>query len=99
MSARDELAELLNRHGEYSTHEGLADIAIADGYRKPRTITTDEDLSAAPKGIVLRELDGLIWEKQGDGEGGAFWVETGDEQEYEYTEISLPATVLWEPQP
>ena len=76
-----------------------AEKLLASGYRKPRTITTDEDLSAAPKGIVLRELDGLIWEKQGDGEGGAFWVETGDEQEYEYTEISLPATVLWEPQP
>ncbi len=88
---------------ELPTHakvdEPLADAILAAGYRKSRTITTDEEMAEAPKGIVVRELDGLIWEKQGDGEGGAFWVETGDDQEYEYTEISLPATVLYEPEP
>jgi hypothetical protein len=57
MSARDELAELLNRHGEYSTHEGLADIAIADGYRKPRTITTAAQLEALPFGSAVQTSD------------------------------------------
>ena len=66
---------------------------------QPRTFSTATELDSAPSGTVVREPLGLIWEKQGDGEGGTFWVETGDEREYKHTDIGLPAIVLWEPRP
>lgn len=78
----------------------IAEIAAAvleAGYTKPRQVTTVEELDALPKGVVVREdRHGLIWERQGDGEGGSFWVETGDEQEYQTPAIELPVTVLFE---
>ncbi|TQJ60500.1 hypothetical protein FBY30_2768 [Arthrobacter sp. SLBN-83] len=60
MNARDELAALA-REAIYKpaasslvTHD-IADAILAAGYRKPRTITTAEELDALPVGsVVLR---------------------------------------------
>lgn len=64
MSARDELAKLLFRHsvsdgcgdtvGEIADLcDKAADAILAAGYRKPRTVTTVEELDALPQGTKL----------------------------------------------
>ena len=89
---RDELAELLMSDEimnvpdiggfDYALHE--ADVILAAGYRKPRTITTAEELDALAVGSVIRSGRGAIHEKE------VF-------SDYPDVVISLPATVLWEP--
>lgn len=103
---RGELAKVLSNAlgtvtGIYDTSDAedreIADAILAAGYRRPRQVTTMEELDALPRGVVVREdRHGLIWERQGDGEGGSFWVETGDEEEYQAPAIELPVTVLLE---
>ena len=57
---RDELAGIIARafrvHPNgvaYVDHKGGADALLAAGYRKPRTITTAEELDALPRGAVV----------------------------------------------
>jgi hypothetical protein len=61
MSARDELAAVIEQ--AYDLNEGmatfelLAHATIAAGYRKPRTITTAEELDALPVGSAVLDAD------------------------------------------
>jgi hypothetical protein len=78
----------------------LADELLAAGYRKPRTITTAEELDALPIWSVVRDGDGWVWEacsRTWAGENPKLtWdgPEWGDRSE----DIALPATVLYEPE-
>lgn len=75
------------------------DTLIAAGYRKPRTITTVEELDALGRSAAILASNGAVWVNDGDSEepwaslaedfqGGPVWV-NGDG-------IELPATVLHE---
>lgn len=49
MNPRDELTTLILG----KTAPRAADAILAAGYRKPRTVTTDEELDALPEGTVV----------------------------------------------
>jgi len=80
--------------------EAQVDIAIdailAAGYRKPRTITTAEELDALAEGSVILSNDGED-SAQKDGEG--YWYLWGGDIGLCSEEINLPVTVLHEPDP
>ncbi|WP_341394046.1 hypothetical protein [Arthrobacter sp. G119Y2] len=73
---------------------------LAAGYRKPRTITTVEELDTLPVEAVVRSHVGVVWEKGEfpDEPEFPFWTTPGTNHEYPASHISLPATVLWEPE-
>jgi len=52
--------------GKWDLRE-TADHLIAAGYRKPRTITTVEELDALPEASVITDKSGGVWWKVGDG--------------------------------
>lgn len=104
MSTRDELAATISgtRHmralhlevpADIIKHvsDGITDAILAAGYRKPRVITTDEELDTLPEGTsILDQAEKLTLEETSmeclewvDRHGNACWVE-------------LPATVLHE---
>lgn len=110
MSARDELADILwgtavadrVRDGKdlrlvpvvRAKAESAADAILAAGYRKPRTITTREELDALPSGSVILDATGEPnvfhdngWVLPGGGGGYTSWA----------VAQSLPAIVLHEP--
>lgn len=114
MSARDELAAALTLHlddqgYEYATDhpdttrrmgDDLAAVAIAAGYRKPRTITDGEEMEGMHAKAVILDANGTPWVCDGDMAepwasvcedpfGGPIWKDGRD--------ILLPATVLYEP--
>lgn len=77
-----------------------ADLILAAGYRKPRTITTVAELDALPAGSVILDPEGTPWVGDGDKVepwasvcedpfGGPIWKNSRD--------IALPATVIHEP--
>lgn len=96
MSERDELIALLwdNDHmPKYDT----ADAILAAGYRKPRTITTAEELDALPDGTVVMDGQGEVarklvygWRVLVSEAGFDAWLSDPLEETY------LPATVLHE---
>ena len=107
MSARSELVQIytdtLNEgHGIVSrTVQGnrAAGAILAAGYRKPRTITTAEELDALPAKSVILDRSGTPWVSDGDPTqpwasvcedpyGGPIWEDSA--------RIALPATVLHE---
>lgn len=52
----------------------VADMLLAAGYRKPRVVTTAEELDALPVGSVVLDDEGDPWHKQEDPDGsGAIW--------------------------
>ena len=59
------------------------------GYRKPRQVTTVEELDALPAGTVIRDGDPLTCIKWGDGTWGTFAGGSCPT-----SRITLPATVL-----
>lgn len=70
------------------------------GYRKPRYITTAEELDALPAWSVVRSDEATIWEKFNGGHtSDDFWGETMTHGKHPASHIALPATVLWEPKP
>ena len=93
---RDELALLVSNSGTTSKRSlSRADAILAAGYRKPRTITTMEELDALAEGSVILTNGGEdSAQKDGEGEwylwGGDYGQDSGD--------IFLPATVLHEPE-
>ena len=107
---RDELALFLANHdtttgnfsSRFTAYEGRADAILAAGYRKPRTITTVEELDALPMGAAILDTLRAVWVNDGDTvapwaslgegnlEGGPIWVSAED--------IALPATVLYAPE-
>jgi hypothetical protein len=85
------LAEAI-RNGSIGTTE-IMDAILAAGYRKPRTITMVEELDALPVGSVV--LDGDVGVRRDDG----YWKLSDLAGVYASSEITLPATVLYEPEP
>jgi len=74
------------------------DAVLAAGYRKPRTITTAEELSALPKRTVIRDLDGdvLVADPLTDGE--MFFRQIDETYPLTAGAVVLPATVLYQPE-
>ena len=103
MNARDELAKVIEQ--AYDLNEGmatfelLAHAILAAGYVKPRTITTVEELDALPAGSVLN-TDAGAWEKvdPDDADDITFWLQAGNRRWNLSRDITLPATVLYEPE-
>lgn len=105
---RDELVniyiETLNEgHGVVSrTVQGnrAADAILAAGYRKPRMITTTEELDALPVGSAVRSAMGGFYVKDKDmgNPSDTWWSAAGSAAEFLTSRISLPATVLHEPE-
>jgi hypothetical protein len=101
MSARDELAamrgelqDLVGDAAERDDDDWFMDAAnsiLAAGYRKPRTVTTVEELDALPVWSVVRSEQATIWEKF-----HGFWAETMTLGRHPSDHIALPATVLFE---
>jgi len=111
MSTRDELATILHGKGAYcgtcgyedgqcsdctEVLGGYADAILTAGYRKPRTITTREELDALPSGTAILDSDGNTnvlhdngWVLPGSGGGYTSWA----------VAQALPVTVLYEPKP
>lgn len=93
MSARDELTTLILG----KTAPRAADAILAAGYRKPRTITTVEELDALPAGSVILDSDGLSLHKN-EFTG---WCASNGAKEIDVEMLegeALPATVLHEPE-
>lgn len=90
MNARDELTTLILG----KTAPRAADAILAAGYRKPRTITTAEELDALPDMSVVRTSAGTIANIVGHD---AYFF--GYEKSAHRGVLALPATVLYEPEP
>jgi len=105
MSARDELAGILkeNRapwvtnteHREMEQTQATA--ILAAGYRKPRTITTFEELDALPDGVLVLTEQGGYWESIKRMDGLNWWKEPGASNVSRSLDLTLPATILYEP--
>lgn len=70
-----------------------ADAILASGYRKPRTITTAEELDALPIGAIALDSAEWLFRKQIDFR----YVAAGSGGLYSAAAIDFPATVLYEP--
>lgn len=64
-----------------------------------QTITSIEELDTLPVGTVVRSDMGIVWEKDEYTEDPEFpwWCSPGDSHQYPTRRISLPATILYEP--
>lgn len=71
-----------------------ADKILAAGYRKPRTITTIQELATLKSDAVVRDSDCRVLELMWD-DGGPYWSGMGDGDFF--NPPTLPATVLYEP--
>lgn len=119
MSARDELAGILHGKGAYcgscgyedgecadctDVLSGYADAILAAGYRRPRTITTAEELGALPNGSLLlsgdriRMYSGAVWRVKSGGMIERVGKELDGVTPFRYFVDPLPATVLHEPE-
>jgi len=88
----------------YGYSEGVEHALVTvwnKGYRKPRTITTVEELDALAEESVVRSADGYVYESQHlvDAPYPVEWHPCGVAESYKSHVIELPATVLWEPLP
>jgi hypothetical protein len=105
MSDRDELAGFIrfDKDGEFWRDFALdiADVILAAGYRKPRTVTTVEELDALPDDSAVRDAQGFIYVKcHGFGDPGfPWWESTGEQRGFTAGHAYLPATVLYTPEP
>lgn len=86
--------------GKWDLRE-TADHLIAAGYRKPRTITTLEELNSLPVGSVIRDPNGSVGELA-DGSRLGFprfihWTGV-DFPDTPVAGLNLPATVLYVPE-
>lgn len=107
MNERDELArtiEDVDIANEWDPSPGMylkyGDAILAAGYRKPRTITTTEELDALAVGtVVLSEK--YIHHTTGMGISFQKWDDwlwhRGGRSSDTHPDYFLPATVLWEP--
>jgi hypothetical protein len=103
LSARDDLAKVIagtrfkvgTRRSQTTIEQ--ADAILAAGYRKPRTITTVEELDALPAGSMILDSDpdALLRTES----GGWYSVHVGDHFPYSSSAITHPATVFHEPGP
>ena len=99
---RDELAEVIRGIDGPATLGGLevADAILAAGYRKPRTLTTVEELDALPATTIIRASNGEVFQRDTDG---PYYDGPHDWQSFEGTfwngeTFVFPATVLYAPE-
>ncbi|MFB8368545.1 hypothetical protein ACFC25_04185 [Pseudarthrobacter sp. NPDC055928] len=95
---RVELTDIIaSNRNEYA--DKTADRILAAGYRKPRTITTVEELDALPvESAVLSDMGNVyIKDIDLDDPTAIWWVTAGAVSEFPSIAITLPATILWEP--
>ena len=84
--------------GDMSTVlDKTSDAIIAAGYRKPRIITTTEELATLGFEVVIRDADGHVLERWGDGDDAMVWVTVGVNHFVPAGEITLPATAIYDP--
>jgi len=106
VNARDELENMIHdaiypggdRDDRMTWPRSIFDTAtaiLAAGYRKPRTITTAEELDALPFEAVIRDADGHVLERWGHSEEN-LWVTVMVNAFIRRDQIALPATVLHE---
>ena len=71
------------------------------GYRKPRTITTAQELDALPEGTVIRDASGVIRDRFNDSDtGAALWLRPGAQGwmlSRNFEDKHFPATILYSP--
>jgi hypothetical protein len=101
MNARDELADVFTGHpvvfGGYPKKlmrghaQEIAEIILAAGFRKPRTIRSHQERALLKPGTICMDLNGNAW-KRGTGS----WVSTGGDTGPLYDEDDLTLTVLYE---
>lgn len=103
MSERDELARVIFDAPALIAWDNrsqriIADAILAAGYRKPRTVTTSEELDALPVDSVVRDTKGFVYQKWADIDEPEipWWAAAGDSRMYPANRIALPATVLHE---
>jgi hypothetical protein len=86
--------------GEWDQARLVAHNLHAAGYRKPRTVTTAEELDALPIKSLVLALDGEVWQriKGGWGLGPDDYPEMSETVLWQSSE-GPSATVLWEPKP
>lgn len=77
--------------GYRESYARMADAVLEAGYRKPRTVTTVEELDALGKGSVVLDADGDSFQFDGD-----YWRLAGYGDNFRGHEIPFPATVLHE---
>lgn len=108
MNAHDEIAELaaiINDNevadgGRWTTYPNVtADAILAAGYRKPRTITTVDEILLVEPGTILQGPEWL--EETFKCTGAGTFYAPGSETEYRASEIAgrAPFTVLYDPTP
>ena len=101
---RTELARLLGIHFPQSAAGddylwSMADVIMGRGFRKPRVITTAEELDTLPDEAVVSSDFGVIHQKTVEFDTDRVtWVCPGDTDEHTAGKITLPATVLYEPE-
>ncbi|MGB3413619.1 MAG: hypothetical protein WBA28_02775 [Microbacteriaceae bacterium] len=76
--------------------EGYADAILAAGYRKPRMVTTVEQVEALPSGAVVRGDDSAVTVKKTSGAWFLVGVDHHFNSGFDDEELALPAKVLYE---
>ena len=78
--------------------DGLAE-HVAAAYREARTITTREQLEALPGESVIRDVDGMIFERTRDHSiNRRVWSAIGTDEQLYGSAVELPALILWLPE-
>lgn len=104
MNASDELSGVISQsvhgpHGGTDLTRHMADSILAAGYRKPRTITTAEELDALPNGTVV--LSNVYKAHHGVAISFQRWEDgcwhRGARSSDTHPEYFLPVTVIHEP--
>ena len=96
MNEREELVKILATKRVYvntslGMHEATADAILAAGYRKPRVVTTAEELYELPIGSAIVDSTDLVYVRDSGGRLPCKVAQAG-----EFAFVSLPATVLYE---
>jgi hypothetical protein len=106
-----ELVADAKRHPSYANNEESAlygysegaehalDTVRLRGYRKPRTITTAEELDALPVGSVVIDRDRDVCQRFRGGWRATIHEPNDDPWLTDTLEVDLPAIVLHEPEP
>lgn len=91
---------LNGRYGDFngSDADDAAD-AIAAAGLLPRVVETVEELDALPARAVVRESGGTVWDRASHAYSDDLrWWQPGEEDDYPSSVITLPATVLYQPE-
>jgi hypothetical protein len=92
------LEKTVTPHYRTECYKAIADAILATGWIKPRTITTVEELDALPHEAVVQDAGGFIlehWEEPED----RIWKAAGNEWAWSTDDITLPAQLLYAPEP